>query len=280
MRSIISSLQSPLAKGSLLVGAVIASLVYAACGGTTPDAAPLAAAGDRLAALQAPAKGPSSVLLRSAGNFAILAETGISTVPSSVVTGDIGVSPIAATAITGFSLVADPTNLFSGSPQLVGRAFAADYAVPTPTYLTTSVGDMETAYTDAAGRITPDFLELATGDLSGLTLAPGLYKWTSGLRINSDLTIAGGPNDVWIFQSTGVLSMASATKVILSGGAQAKNIFWVIAGNAALGTYSHFEGVLLCKTDVALLTGATMNGRVLAQTAVNLQMATVTQPAL
>ena len=219
------------------------------------------------------------MLLRSAGNYVILAQTGISTVPSSAVTGDIAVSPIAATAMTGFSLVADPTNLFSQSPQLAGRAFAADYAVPIPATLTSAVGDMQTAYLDAANRITPDFLELATGNIGGLTLAQGLYKWTTGISIPTDVTIAGGPNDVWIFQTSGVLSSASATHVILSGGAQAKNIYWQVAGNAAFGTYSHFEGVVLCATDVALMTGATMNGRILAQTAVTLQMATLTQPA-
>jgi hypothetical protein len=225
------------------------------------------------------AKGPSPVGLGQAGNFVVLAKTGISTVPASSVTGDIAVSPAAATFITGFSLVADSTNVFATSPQVVGKVFAADYAVPSPSNLTTAVLDMQTAYTDAAGRPTPDFLELGTGNIGGKTLAPGLYKWTSTVNVPTDVTISGGANDVWIFQTTGDLIMAANQHVTLSGGALAKNIFWQVAGQATFGAGAHFEGVLLCKTGVTLQTLATMNGRILAQTAVALQKATVTKPA-
>ena len=226
------------------------------------------------------ANGPSPISLGTAGNFAILAKTGISTVPPATVKGNIGVSPIASTAMTGFSLVEDATNAFWISDQITGKAFGADNASPTSSNLTTAVLDMEGAYTDGMGRSGPDFNELATGNIGGLTLAPGLYKWTTGITIPGDVTISGGQNDVWIFQTTGNLSMASVQHVILAGGAQAKNIYWVVAGNVALGTGSHFEGILLCKTDVSLLTRATMNGRILAQTAAVLQMATVIEPSL
>jgi ice-binding like protein/Big-like domain-containing protein len=226
------------------------------------------------------AKGPSPVGLGQAGNFVILAKAAITDVPASAVTGDIGVSPAAATFITGFSLTADSTNVFSTSPQLVGKAFAANYAVPTPSNLTTAVSDMQTAYTDAAGRPTPDFLELGTGNIGGKTLAPGLYKWTSTVNVPTDVTISGGANDVWIFQTSSDLIMAANMHITLAGGALAKNIFWQVAGQATFGAGAHFEGVLLCKTGVTLDTGATMNGRILAQTQVALQKATVTKPAL
>ncbi len=225
------------------------------------------------------AKGPAPVSLGTAGNYAVLAKSAISTVPASSVTGDIGLGPAAASYITGFDLVADATNVFSTSPQIVGKAYAADYAVPTPESLTTAVGNMESAYTDAGSRPTPDFLELGTGNIGGLTLVPGLYKWTSTVTLPSDVTLSGGANDVWIFQTTGDLVMSSAKRVVLSGGAQAKNVFWQVAGKTTLGTGAHFEGVVLCKTDVTLQTGATMNGRLLSQTQVALQQATVTQPA-
>jgi hypothetical protein len=225
------------------------------------------------------AKGPAPVSLGTAGKYAVLAKTAISTVPPSVVTGDLAVSPAAASFITGFSLVADPTNVFSTSTQLVGRAFAANYAVPTPSNLTTAVSNMEAAYTDAAGRPTPDFLELGTGDIGGKTLVPGLYKWTSTVTIPADVVLDGGANDVWIFQTSGNLTMDAAKQVNLSGGAQAKNVFWQVAGTATFGAGSHFEGVVLAKTDVKLVTGATMNGRALSQTQVVLQQATLTAPA-
>jgi hypothetical protein len=227
----------------------------------------------------ATAKGPVPVPLGTAGNLAILAKTGVSSVPASSVTGDVGVSPAAATYLTGFSLVADSTNVFATSIQLVGKAFAANYAVPTPSNLTTAVSNMESAYTNAAGRPTPNFLNLGTGNVGGKTLVPGLYKWTSAVTMPADVILSGGPTDVWIFQVTGDLSMSAAKRITLLGGALAKNVFWQVAGRTTIGTGAHFEGVLLCKTDVTLQTGATMNGRILSQTNVALQQATVTQPA-
>jgi hypothetical protein len=225
------------------------------------------------------AAGPAPVSLGTAGNFVILSKTGIDTVPTSAVTGDMGVSPIAASAITGFTLTADSTNVFSTSAQVIGKVYAADYAVPTPSNLTTAVSDMETAYTDAAGRATPDFTNLGAGDISGLTLVPGLYKWGTGVSINTDITLNGGPNDVWIFQISGDITQASGTRIILSGGALAKNIFWQTFGVATVGTTAHFEGVILCQTAITMDTGASMNGRMLAQTAVTIRSSTVTQPA-
>ena len=238
----------------------------------------LLAAMAMLAAGSAWANGPAAVQLGTAGGYAILSKTGISTVPSSKVTGNIAVSPAALTYLTGFSLIADPTNVFSTSTQVVGKAYAANSAVPSPANLITAVSNMEAAYSDAAGRTTPNFLELGTGNIGGKTLAPGLYKWTSAVTIPSSVTLSGGANDVWIFQTTGNLLLSGAMQVVLTGGAQAKNVFWQVAGQSTFGAGSHFEGILLCKTGVTLETGATMNGRILAQTAVALQKATVTQP--
>jgi hypothetical protein len=227
------------------------------------------------------AKGPGPVVLGTAGNFVILAKTGISSVPTSAVTGNLGVSPAAATYITGFSLVADSTNVFSKSSQVTGNLYAANYAVPTPSNLTTAVSAMETAYTDAAGRAIPDYTELYAGDLSGKTLVPGLYKWGTGVLINTDVTLSGAVNDVWIFQIAGDLTMASGKKVILMGGAMAKNVFWQVGGGVgvALGTGAHLEGILLATKAIKLATGASANGRLLAQTAVTIDGSTVVQPA-
>lgn len=228
------------------------------------------------------AKGPSAVDLGTAGNYVILAKTGIDTVPMSAITGNIAVSPAAATYITGFALTADPTNVFSTSTQVTGKVYAANYAVPTPVNLTTAVLNMETAYTNAAGRTTPDFTELHSGDLSGKTLVPGLYKWGTNVLINSDVTLNGGPNDVWIFQIAGDVTQANGTRVILAGGALAKNIFWQVAGGTgvAIGTTAHFEGVILAIKAITLNTGSLVNGRLLSQTAVTLKSSTVTKPAL
>ncbi len=218
-----------------------------------------------------------TVNLGTAGAFAILAKSGISTVPASSITGDIGVSPIAATAITGFALTADASNVFSTSTQVIGKVFAADYAPPSPTTMTTAVSDMELAFTDAAGRA-PGVTELGAGDIGGLTLAPGVYKWSSGLVIPANVTLTGNGRDVWIFQVAQNLSMASGTKVLLTGGARPKNIFWQVSGAVDVGTTAHLEGVVLSRTAVRMLTGSSVNGRLLAQTAVTLDTAKVVQP--
>lgn len=216
----------------------------------------------------------------SAGDFAILAKSGISTVTGTSVTGDMGVSPIDSTAITGFSVILDGSGTFSTSAQVTGKIYAADYAVPTPVVLTTAVGDMGTAYTDATGRSLPDYIELGAGDISGLTLAPGLYKWGTSVNINTDVTITGTADDVWIFQIAGNLVVAGDASVILSGGALAKNIFWQTAGGVGvdIGTQAHMEGIILAIAGINMQTGASINGRLLAQTAVTLQSNTVTGP--
>jgi hypothetical protein len=138
---------------------------------------------------------------------------------------------------------------------------------------------MQTAYTDAAGRTTPDFTELGAGEIGGLTLTPGLYKWSTDVLISSDVTISGGPNDVWIFQIAGKITQATSTKIFLAGGALAGNIFWQAFGDVTLGTTSHFEGIILTETSIALGSGASVNGRLLAQTAVTLDANAISGPA-
>jgi hypothetical protein len=214
--------------------------------------------------------------LGAAGNFVIVAKSAINNSSTSVVTGDLGLSPAATSYITGLSL----TNAtgYATSAQVTGKIYAADMAAPTPVNMTTAINNMVTAYNNAAGRTSPDFSELGTGNIGGKTLVPGLYKWTSNVTLPSDATISGGANDVWIFQISGNLNTSSAVKIILSGGAQAKNIFWQVAGQATLGTTSHFEGNILSMTGITFQTGSSINGRALAQTAVILDASSITKP--
>ncbi|MFA4844467.1 MAG: ice-binding family protein [Candidatus Margulisiibacteriota bacterium] len=226
------------------------------------------------------ATGPELVNLGTAGSFVILSKSGISTTGTTTIVGDIGVSPAAASYITGFGLAMDSTNTFSTSSLSPGyKVYAADYTPPTPAKMTTAVSDMELAYTDAAGRALPDQTELGAGDITSMTLAPGLYKWGTGVLISAaGVTLSGGANDVWIFQIAQNLTVANGAIITLSGGAQAKNIFWQVAGKATLGTTSNFKGNILCQTLIELQTGATLNGRALSQTAVTLDANPVTQP--
>lgn len=223
------------------------------------------------------AVGQTPVDLLSAGNFVVLSESGITNVPTSAITGNIGTSPITGAAITGLDCA-----------EVTGTIYTVDATGPAckvtnATLLTTAVLDMEAAYTNAAGRPAGvgSFLNVGAGTVTGLTLLPGTYTWGSTVTIPTDLTLdaQGDANAVWIFQIAGTLDIAAGKRVILIGGAQAKNIFWQVSGVVALGAGSHFEGNILAKTNITMVTGATLNGRALAQTAVTLQSNTLTVPS-
>ena len=220
--------------------------------------------------------GVSAVNLGSAGNYVILAKTAINNNPTSAIIGSIGLSPAATSYISGFSLTNHTGH--ATSDQVSGYVYAADMADPTPMNLTIAVENMITAYDDAAGRSLPDFLDLASGSIGGLTLSPGLYKWANTVDVSSDITISGSSTDVWIFQIAENLNVSATSKVVLSGGAKAENIFWQVAGQATFKTSSHFEGVILSKTGITFQTGASLNGHAHAQTAVVLDGNTITQP--
>ena len=249
--------------GSLLIAAVLG------CGGDKADLSPKTP-GAGTGTGTTGAHGPAPVALGTAGTYVILAKSAITNVPTSAITGNLGLSPAAAAFITGFALSLPAGGAASTSAQVTGSVFASDYASPTPTSLTTAIGDMQTAYVDAAGRPTPDHTELAAGNLGGLTLPAGIYKWSNTVTIPTDVTLNGGAGDVWIFQIAGGITQASAAKVILTGGALAKNVFWQVFGVVDIGTTAHLEGVVLSQTSITLKTGASANGRLLAQTAVTL----------
>src|SRR6202163_464077 len=191
-------------------------------------------------------KGPAPVDLKSASSFAVLTKSGVTDVPSSVITGDVGASPITGAA----------DNLTC--VEVTGKSYSVDASGPLPcritdaTLLTAAVKDMMTAYTNAAGRTLPTATNLGAGEIGGLTIAPGLCKWGPGVSISTDVTLSGGPNDVWIFQIAQTLDQASATKVVLSGGAQAKNVFWQTFGDVTIQASAQFNGVILDRKSTRL----------------------------
>jgi hypothetical protein len=214
--------------------------------------------------------------LATTGAYVIMAKTGVSNVTGSSILGNIAVSPAAASYITGFGLTADATNTFSTSSSVTGKIYAADYAPPTPALLTSAFGDMETTYTELAGR-PAGVTELASGSIGSLTITPGVYKWSSSVAINTDVTLSGSSTGIWVFQVAGDVTIATAMSVILGGQAQAKNIYWQVAGQLTTGANAHFQGQIYSKTAITFGNLATLNGRAFAQSRVNLDNNTITQ---
>ncbi len=215
----------------------------------------------------------TAIDLRSDAGFVILAGSLISNIPASAITGDIGLSPASRSFITGFGLT-----------EVTGTLYAADDISPAgvPALLTAAKGDLTTAYNDAAGRTSTDIVSLS-GNIGGLTLTPGLYKSSGALEISSgDLTFdaKGNAQAIFIVQIASTLITTSGRQIILSGGAKAANIFWQVGTSATLGTTSVFKGNILADQSIALNTGATVEGRLLARIgAVTLAGNTVVKPA-
>ena len=243
-----------------IIAIFIASLVFAITGSVAVFAA-----------------GPATVNLLSSGNFVVLSKTGITNIPTSTITGNVGASPI-----TGASI-----GLTCG--EVTGIIYSVDATGPLPcrntnaVLLGTAIFDMEAAYTDAAGRALPDATELYAGNIGGRTFAPGLYKWSTNVTIPSNVTLSGSATDIWIFQIAGDLNVASkgsipsGVKVILTGGAKASNVFWQVGGptGVTVGTYATFNGSILSAKQIILQTGAVLNGRALAQTGITLDHNTI-----
>jgi hypothetical protein len=215
--------------------------------------------------LQAFAAGPAPVNLRSTAPFVILSGAGITSTGGGVINGNVGASPIAGSAI-GVTCA-----------QVVGIIYSVDASGPPcavidASLLTTAKGDLTTAFNDAAGRTpTPTGPNLnpglipGSGNIGGMNLAPGLYKFTTTAMITgTDVTLTGGADDVWIFQCAQDLQLGSGIKVILAGGAQAKNIFWQVGTSAVLGTFSVFKGTILADQAVTMNTSSVLEGRALA----------------
>jgi len=228
---------------------------------------------------RASAAGPAAINLSTAGNFVILSKTAITTTGITAITGDLGISPAFSTAMTGFGLVLDGSGTFSTSALVTGSIYAANYGVPTPTTVGNAVSAMEAAYTDGAGRAV-DVTDAGAGDLAGLTLVPSTYFFSGpgNVVITNDVTLNGGATDVWIFQVPGTLDISANKKVLLTGGALASNVFWVVAGTTTLEPGSTFSGVILGgpgASTIAMQSGATLVGRALGQTDVTLIANTV-----
>jgi len=185
----------------------------------------------------------------SASTLALLAGTAVTSTGATVITGNLGLSP--GSSVGGF-----PPGILNGT-QHINDAIANQGKT-----------DLTAAYNDAAGRTATDMVTLS-GNLGGLTLTPGLYKSTSSLAISSgDLTFdaMGNADAIFIIQIASTLTTTSGREVILSGGAQASNIYWQVGSSVTFGTTSVFKGTVMAMESITFNTGATLDGRAFART--------------
>lgn len=264
-------------KATLPVALALAAFVVAGCGGGSSShsaAAPV----DPLGAVCT--AGAACVDLATVGEYVILTKSGVTNVPTSVITGHVGTSP--STSITGLDLVADATGTFSTSAQVVagGRVYAADDLAPTPANLTAAIDDATDAFGFADAKTPTVVNNPVGGNLTGENLVPGVYTWDTGVTVDpaGAVTLTGTATDIWVLRTTGDITLGSGSRVTLAGGALPQNVFWRTAGVAALGTTAHMEGIVMSGTSITLATGATVNGRLIASTAVTLDANTVTRP--
>lgn len=272
--------------------ALLLAALMAGCGSDN-NPAPGPGAGQGPAPIGSTCSGTGCVNLGTAADYVILAEAGIAYTPTATVTstpkitGNIGVSPAAATFITGFALNLPAGGTYSTSTLLAGAAYAPDYAPPTPANLTTAVGDKLAAYQAAAAMATagggaaggvPGVACPGVGALGGITLTPGVYTCGVAISIGSGTAVTLSGAGVYVIKTTQTLTQAADTQVILSNGALPQNVFWQVSDVVSIGANASMKGVILSASNIALVTGATVTGRLYSATEVAMDANTVTQP--
>ena len=223
----------PRARGPKLLLTAAITLVLAI--GTLP-----------MAGSTASAAGPAPVNLGTAANFAVLAGQSVTCTGASTLVGDVGVSP--GSSITGF-----PPCTRTGATHSADAVAAQ------------AQSDLVTAYN--AITALPCDVNLTGQDLGGLTLAPGVYCFSSSAQLTGQLTLQGGSNAVWIFQIGSTLTTATNSSVVMAGNAVCGNVFWQVGSSATIGQGTAFIGNILALTSIGLDPGASVSGRALARNA-------------
>lgn len=213
-----------------------------------------------LFSVASPALAATSINLGAADSYAILAGSTVTNTGSTVINGDLGLSP--GTSVTGF-----PPGVLNGNLHVADSSAALAQVSLTGAYLAAS--QTTTATTPA--------------ELGGTTKVAGVYESSNGtFAITGTLTLdaQGDPSAVFIFKSSTTLVTGGSSRVVLLNGAQACNVFWQVGSSATLGSNSSFKGTILAAVSATVTTGASIEGRVLTRGgAVTLDTSTVTRPS-
>lgn len=272
MKRFASLVRPPMRLTALLLAAVVGGCGSA--GGDDPSQFTAAGAGTGVRGL---GRGPAPVALKTAGFFALLAETAITDVAPSEVTGNVGL-----TSASGYSIGLTCAELAGLIYTISAAGPSGPCRITDASRLTTAKNDGMAAFFEARDNRAPDYVDLGGGNIGGRNLGPATYKWNTAVSIPTNLTLTGGPNDVWIFQIWQVdivqsVSLGAGAQIILAGGALPQNVYWVING-ADLGTSSKFKGVILADNAIVMGTGASLDGRMYAGSVANLDHNTVAWP--
>jgi hypothetical protein len=204
----------------------------------------------------------SPITLGTAANYVVLAGSTITNTGTSTLCGNLGLSP--GSSVTGAPVMA-----------CLGVSDIDDPAV------VIAKTDLSTAYTQASNLTSTNTIT-AGSDIGGQTLFPGVYADSGVLNIGSNVTLdaEGNPCAIFVFQVAGGLTASTAgVQVILTGGAQASNVYWQVAGVSALGASVSFAGNILDATSISMGSNAELTGRALAETGqVALSSNTITKP--
>ena len=206
-----------------------------------------------------PSVGPS---LGSAAAFAVLGSTAVSCIGVSNIAGDVGVAP--AGAVTGFPAPCTISAPGRSTPH-VNDAVAV-----------TAQADVTPAFNALAAM--PCGTTLTGQDLGGMTLAPGVYCFASSAQLTGTVTLAGPANGLWVFQVGTALTTGTSAQVILSGGAEARNVFWQIGSSATIGQTTSFQGNIVAGVSITLVQGASLRGRALSKAGVTMDGNIITLP--
>lgn len=195
-----------------------------------------------LLASSGPLTALGATILGSAQNFAVLANSTVTSTGQTTINGDLGTSPGTSVTAGGGAI-----NLIGTSALHINDAVALQAS-----------NDEISAYNILAGL--PITVNLASPELGGLTLTPGVYRLSSSAQLTGSLTLdaQNNLNALFVFQIPSTLTTAASSNVSVINGGANDGLYWQVGSSATLGTGTTFEGNILALASVTMTTSASI----------------------